>query len=227
HNGLPGDTQPAAQTLLVSRKAWSLELLDAVEAKSIAPDTVSNPIVQKLLFHNDPAINQRVSRIWTTVSGSSTDEMRAEVQRLQQVIAGAAGNPYHGKQLFLKNCGKCHILFTDGGQIGPNLTSYKRDDLRSMLLNVVNPSLEIREGFENFVVFNADGRTLNGFIADQDNRVVVLKGADGQQVIIPRDDIEDMQAIKRSIMPEQLLSELDDQQVRDLFAYLRATQPLP
>ena len=44
---------------------------------------------------------------------------------------------------------------------------------------------------------------------------------------IPREDIEEMQAIPRSIMPERLLSALEDQQVRDLFAYLRATQPLP
>jgi putative heme-binding domain-containing protein len=227
HNGLPQEVRPAAQTLLASRQAWSLDLLNAVEAHSISADAVSTPIVQKLLFHNNPAINQRVGRIWTTISGSSTDEMRAEVARLQQVIGSAAGNPYHGKQLFLKNCGKCHILFTDGGQIGPNLTSYKRDDLRSMLLNIVNPSLEIREGFQNFVVFNADGRTLNGFVSDQDNRVVVLKGADGQHVIIPRDDIDEMRAIPQSIMPERLLSELEDQQVRDLFAYLRATQPLP
>jgi len=201
--------------------------LYAVEAGAIAPDAIARPIVQKLLFHNDPAINQRVGQIWKTVTGSTTDEMRAEAERLQQVIAAAAGNPYHGKQLFLQNCGKCHELFTDGGQIGPNLTSYKRDDLRGMLLNIVNPSLEIREGFENFVVFKEDGRTLNGFIADQDNRVVVLKGADGQSVIVPRDEIEDMRAIPRSIMPERLLSGLDEQQVRDLFAYLRATQPLP
>ncbi len=227
HDRLPADAQTVAQSLLASRKAWSVDLLDAVEAKAIAAESVSDATVQKLFFHNDEAIDKRVRQLWSTVSASTTGEMRAEAERLQQVIAGAAGNPYRGKKLFLKNCGKCHILFTDGGQIGPNLTSYKRDDLRGMLLNIVNPSLEIREGFENFVVFKDDGRTLNGFIADQDNQVVVLKGADGQSVIIPRDEIEDMHAIPRSIMPERLLSELDDQQVRDLFAYLRATQPLP
>jgi hypothetical protein len=36
-----------------------------------------------------------------------------------------------------------------------------------------------------------------------------------------------MQAIPRSIMPEKLLDALDDERIRDLFAYLRATQPLP
>ena len=94
-------------------------------------------------------------------------------------------------------------------------------------MNVINPSLEIREGFENFVVITTDGRTLNGFVTDQDNRVVVLKQADGQSVLIPRDDIEDMSAIRRSIMPEALLKDYNDQQIRDLFAYVRSTQPLP
>ena len=51
-------------------------------------------------------------------------------------------------------------------------------------------------------------------------------GADGQQLIISREDIDEMAAIKRSLMPEGLLRSLDDQQLRDLFAYLRASQPV-
>ena len=96
-----------------------------------------------------------------------------------------------------------------------------------MLLNIVNPSIEIRKGFENFVVFTDDGRTLNGFIEEQDNRVVVLKGIDGQRIVIPRAQIDEMAAVSRSIMPEGILKPLSEQQVRDLFAFLRASQPLP
>jgi putative heme-binding domain-containing protein len=96
-----------------------------------------------------------------------------------------------------------------------------------MLLNVVNPSAEIREGFENYVVRTLDGRTLTGFIADQDANVVVIRGADGQNLTVPRDNIEDMRATRQSVMPEGQLKALTDQQIRDLFAYLRSTQPLP
>lgn len=227
HNSLPSEVQQIAQGVLASRKAWALSLLASIDAKDIPADSIPAGIVQKLLFHKDDAIVQLVSKHWGDVQSATTDEMRSEIERLQGVLAGKVGNPYRGKQLFLTNCGKCHQLFTDGGQIGPNLTPYKRDDLRGILMNVVNPSLEIREGFENFVVFTLDGRTLNGFIEEQDNRVVVLKGADGQRLIIPRDDIDEMQAIRTSIMPESILKPLDDQQIRDLFAYLRATQPLP
>ena len=95
-----------------------------------------------------------------------------------------------------------------------------------MLLNVVNPSAEIREGFENYLIQTEDGRTLSGFIVDQDNRVVTLKGIDGQSITLDRDDIEVMRAVDRSVMPEGLLKSLDEAEVRDLFAYLRSSQPL-
>ena len=73
----------------------------------------------------------------------------------------------------------------------------------------------------------ADGRTLSGFIAEQDAQVVVLRGVDGQNLSLPRDEIDDMRAVPVSLMPTGLLKQFDDQQVRDLLAYLRSTQPLP
>ena len=96
-----------------------------------------------------------------------------------------------------------------------------------MLMNVINPSLEIREGYQNHVIITNHGRILSGLIVDQDSQVVVVKSADGQQTVIPRDEIEDITATTRSLMPEGLLTPLKDQELRDLFAYLRSTQPQP
>ena len=63
-------------------------------------------------------------------------------------------------------------------------------------------------------------------VAPKDNRVVVLRGVDGQNITIPRDQIEEMIPQKKSLMPEGLLKPLTPDQVRDLFAYLRSSQPL-
>ena len=117
-------------------------------------------------------------------------------------------------------------MYGRGGEIGPDLTVYQRSDLPNLLLNIVNPNAEIREGYESFLVETKDGRSLTGFRADQDATVVVLHTPDGQTVPLPRAEIASMEPAGASLMPEGLLSNLSDQQVRDLFAYLRSTQPL-
>ena len=146
--------------------------------------------------------------------------------RIRQVLDTGSGNPKTGKTLFMQNCGRCHLLFEEGGHIGPDLTPFARDNTERMLSNIVNPSLEIREGFENHLVITSSGRILNGFLADKDNQVVVLRGVDGQNVVIPQTDIDEMTIIPQSVMPEGSLKLLGDQQLRYLFAYLRSSQPV-
>ena len=156
----------------------------------------------------------------------TTEAMRQEIRRLSRVLRAGEGNPYAGKKHFEATCVKCHTLFGRGGKLGPDLTAYKRDDTDTMLLSIVNPSADIREGFETYLVATKDDRIVNGFLADQDGRVVVLRGTDGQNIMLPRDEIRAMKVTGRSLMPERLLSGMSEQQVRDLFAYLRQGQPI-
>jgi len=227
YGSLPSSLRDLAQTLLSSRSSWSLHLLGAVDRGEFDKNELSLQTVRHLLMHSDKNIADLVNKHWGTVAGATSGEMRDSIEHVKQIVKVGSGNPYQGQELFRQNCGKCHVLFGEGGFVGPDLTSYRRDDLQRMLSNIVNPSLEIREGFENYVVATDDGRVASGFIADQDNNVVLLRGTEGQTTVIPRDQIEAMRAVKQSIMPEGLLDKYSDQQIRDLFAYLRATQPLP
>jgi len=95
-----------------------------------------------------------------------------------------------------------------------------------MVLNIVNPNAEIREGYELYQILDLDGRVVSGFRFDQDQNVVVLRGSDGQNITIKRDDIDEMVKQPKSLMPEGLLDKLTDQQLRDLFAFLRSSQPV-
>ena len=221
------DERRSAEILLSSRRAWGRMLVESVEQGQLEPAQVTQAAIRRLLLHDDSELTQRVRKIWGDVQGATTEQMRARIRELSAIVDDGSGNPYQGRSLFRTKCGKCHVLFGQGGQIGPDLTAYKRDDLQRMLLNIVNPSAEIREGFENFVVLTTNGRILNGFRVDQDDRIVVLRGADGRNQIVERARIEDMRAVPRSMMPDGLLKDLKAQQVRDLFAFLRATQPLP
>ena len=224
---LKGTTQAAAQSMLATRPAWAKQLLDAVVAGKIAKDAVSKDTLKRILLHERKDLQAQVKNVWGIVRGQTSAEMLNEMSRIRTILAAGSGNPRAGKRLFGTSCGKCHVLFKQGGRIGPDLTSFKRDDVRRILLNVVNPSAEIREGYENFLIVTDDGRTLNGFVVEQDNQVVLLRNAEGQTTVIPKDEIELMKAMKQSLMPEGILAKMKDQQIRDLFAYLRATQPLP
>ncbi|MFP6619898.1 MAG: hypothetical protein VB877_11165, partial [Pirellulaceae bacterium] len=220
-------TRPVAQSLLASRKPWTRSWLQQVAGGKIDQETIPLAMVRRMLLHQDTEIKRIVDQQWGAVSGATTEQMKQQMTLYQKILQTGSGNSALGKRLFLQHCGKCHVLFNNGGKVGPDLTSYKRDDLANMLLNVVNPSIEIRKGFETFAIFTEDGRTLNGFIEDQDDRVVVLRGIDGQRIVVDKDKIEDMAAVPRSIMPEGILKPLSEQQIRDLFSYLRASQPLP
>jgi putative heme-binding domain-containing protein len=226
HDALPAEVRAVAQTLLLSRKGWSLQLIEAVEKETVAKANVPPDAVRRLAVLKDERLAKAVRRVWGEVKGATTEEMRREIERLGVVVRAPKADPYTGKKLFNTHCANCHSLFGKGGAVGPDLTSYRRDDLNAMLLNVVNPSAEIREGYENHVVITDSGRTLTGVLLEQDPKTVVLRTPDGQRVAIARDDIAEMSVSGVSLMPEGLLKGLTDQQVRDLFAYLRSTQPL-
>jgi len=186
------------------------------------PTSVQNHI----LLQRDDLNSALVREIWGDTAAAAAAELQAEIVRLTAVVHDGNGSPYAGRKLFNEHCAKCHKLYDHGGEIGPNLTAYQRDNVDRLLASVVNPSAEIREGFENFLLQTTDGRTLTGFLADQDNQVVVLRTAEGQNVSVPRAEIEELRAAGQSLMPEGLLKQLSDAQSRDLFAYLRGTQPL-
>ncbi len=226
---LPGMSErlrEVADAMLASRRDWGRQLLLAVDAGKVPPGSVRPAALRKLLRHRDDRIAELVHKLWGDVKGETTAEMLAVINRLAKVVGERKADPYVGKKLFAAKCATCHTLHGQGGKVGPDLTSYKRDDVPQLLLHVINPSAEIREGYESSVIVTKGGRVLTGVVAERNDRVVVLRTAEGQQVVQPRDDIESLEVSGTSLMPEGLLRGMSDQQVCDLFAYLRSGQPL-
>jgi putative heme-binding domain-containing protein len=220
------DVQAAAQGLLASRRGWAARFVEAIEGRSIDAQTIPREVVEKLALLGDADLNRRLSKLFGPIRPATSAELRAEIDRLADAVRSGSGVPKPGKQVFDRTCARCHTLFGQGSKVGPDLTTYRRDDLDNMLLNIVNPSAEIREGFATSIVATSDGRVLTGVIVEQDRNVVVLRGDDGREVTLARDEIEAIKAGPRSLMPEGLLKGLGEQEVRDLMAYLRSTQPL-
>lgn len=219
-------TRTAALALLTSRTAWSLQLARAVERGDVRAEVVGLDAARQMKRHRNAALGEVVGKLWPQTGRPSTADMERQIVRLAGIVRGGSGDPYNGKKLFTATCGTCHKLFAAGGAVGPDLTPYRRDDLDTLLLNIVNPSAEVREGYENHLVETKDERSLSGFIVRQDDRSVVLRGLDGQDVVLSRGEITELRPAGMSLMPEGLLDGFEAQQVRDFFAYLRSSQPL-
>jgi putative heme-binding domain-containing protein len=222
----PEDRRTLALNTIASRPEWSALLLKAINQGDFTAASMPRDVVLKLAIHRDPTIQAFVADNWGNIQQVTPSQAQAKIDQTKAILDQAGGTPYAGYRVFAKTCARCHKLFGEGGDVGPDLTSFKRTDAANMLLAVIHPSAEIREGFETYQIFTIDGRAVIGFIADQDTNVVVIRTPEGESISIQRSDIDDMQKNAKSIMPDGMLDNLDDQQVRDLFAYLRSTQPL-
>jgi putative heme-binding domain-containing protein len=212
----------AAQTMLASRAVWTRTLLQAIDTGKIPARSLPLEIVRQMQSYKDDAIVKLVEKHWGKVKPTTPAEKVAEMTRLAKLIGNdaAKGDEKAGKIVFTNTCAKCHKLFGEGAAVGPDLTGYERDNPRYWIENIADPSAVIRDEYVTFRVDTVDGRSLNGIIAAQDKATITLKLNDGQQVRLAREQIDDLAALTVSLMPEDVLKGLNDNQVRDLFAYL-------
>jgi len=215
------DVQRTAISVLAGRPSWAALLVGEIESSRLKTSVVPPDVIQTMRLHDDKALQDRIQKLWGRTRATST-ELLSEIDRIRSLLREEAGNPKVGHEIFKQKCGLCHTLFNEGGQTGPNLTGYERDNLGFMLPAVIDPSAAIREEFTNFQILTTDGRLLTGLIENQDTQSVTLRGVDNKTTRVSRDEIDKLSASDISLMPEGLLRELNDEQIRDLFAFITA-----
>jgi putative heme-binding domain-containing protein len=223
---LPPEVRPATGAALAGRATWTVLWLDACDAKSVEPSEMPPEAIRAMRLHEDEVLQSRLARMYPEFASIDLATANARSAALAQVIMEGSGDPYRGKKLYRELCGRCHQLFDDGGRVGPNLTGYQRDQIGSLLRNILAPSLEIREGYQMVRLLTDEGQVLSGFLESDQPDQLSLRSIDGQLHTIERERVEQLQPQILSLMPEGLLDPLDASQLRDLMAYLRSSQPL-
>ncbi len=218
--GDPG-LRDAAHRTLASRKEWAKLFLDEVEKHHIKERNVAPDVVRQLGLYHDAEIDELVKKHWPPSSAKlSNTQKLAEMGRIKAAIVNGGGDAEKGKLLFTQRCAVCHTLFGEGGNIGPELTGYERNNIEFWLPAILDPSIEIREGFGAYICSLKDGQVLMGLLDKQDAGGVVLKDVAGQRHAVKQSDIASLEASPVSLMPEALLTGMSDGDLRDFFAFL-------
>jgi putative membrane-bound dehydrogenase-like protein len=210
----------ATRDALLSRKSWALRFLQEIDRGRFLPQEVPLDQVRQISLHQDQQLDKLARKLWGNIKGGTPEEKLAEVRRLHNDLRAGTGNPVRGRELFRKHCASCHRLYEEGQPVGPDLTHANRRDRDYLLVSLVDPSAVIRKEYLSYVVQTTDGRILTGLIVEQTPNSITLLNAKNERVIVPRDKIESIQESAVSLMPENLLKDLQPQELRDLFSYL-------
>jgi len=135
-------------------------------------------------------------------------------------LAAKAGDPAKGK-VVVALCQSCHMINGQGGLIGPNLSGAGAMGMEAVLRNIIDPNAAIEAAYRIFQVKLKAGGVIEAFYVSEDATAYVLRQPGGADRRVPKAEVASAQYLRRSLMPEGLLDGFTDDQVTDLFAYLK------
>jgi putative membrane-bound dehydrogenase-like protein len=147
--------------------------------------------------------------------------------RLEELLAELKdGDVRRGQVVFNSTkaaCASCHAIGYLGGKVGPDLTHIgKVRSERDLLESIVFPSASFVRSYEPVLVSTKKGKVYNGLLRKDGLDEVVLTTGANEEARIPRDEVEEMQPGKVSVMPAGLDQQLSRRDLADLVAFLRA-----
>lgn len=214
--GLSPTLRARAAEALMSRPTWIVLLLDGVEAGSVARGDLDPARIGLLKKHPDAKLAARVSKLFA----SAALPQRQQVIDQYQPALKTAGDGERGKAVFKKVCSACHKLEGVGTSVGADLKSIRNRGLAAVMLNILDPNREVKPQFQAYVIATEDGRLTTGMIEAENANSLTIRRSDGTQVIIQRNNIEQLRSTGISFMPEGLEKQVDLQALADLLSYL-------
>jgi putative heme-binding domain-containing protein len=216
--GFSPAARQAAADVLVSRRPWTEEFLNAVEKKIIGPEEISASVFRTLANYKDPIIDERSARLLGRFHESSPDKLKLIAEKKKMVLSGEP-DWRRGKEIATKTCLVCHKFYGQGAEVGPDLTGVGRSTLDALLANVIDPNQVVGKGYENVEVGTKDGRAISGRMVENSESHVKIISAGPKEDVIARSDITSIRVSKLSVMPEGL-EQMPDADFRDLIWYI-------
>jgi putative heme-binding domain-containing protein len=209
---------------LASRKPYARALVSAMGKGKVPKGDIPTYVARNL----QAMLGQSFEKVYGKVQPVSAgkDKLIAKYKAMVLGSDMSKADASKGRVIYQRTCLACHIMYGEGGKIGPELTGSNRSDLDYFLLNVLAPSYDVPEGYRMVTITSKDGQVLVGNLIEENANKVVLNMV-GQQSVIAKSDVKTRVTSKISMMPEGLLLTLKDQDILDLIKYLRTEKQVP
>lgn len=217
-----------AVNTLSARRVYAQALVKALKENKIPRADVSAYAARLLESLGDADVSAWLKENWG-VSRPAAEETLKELKRYKDIAAKAdpaKNDASRGRAVFKKTCASCHVLFDDGGNVGPNLTGSGRVEAEYVLQNLLDPNALVAQDYLTWIVKTKDGRVLSGLIRSETDQTVTVATAT-EALTLPKSEIASRKQSQQSMMPEGLLQQMSEQELLDLLTYLKAPGQVP
>jgi putative heme-binding domain-containing protein len=212
-----------AVEVLLTRPAWILELLAAVEEGRVRPGEIERDKKQLLLNFPQEAVRGEARR----VLGQEANTDRAKVIAQYQPALEKGGDVDRGRELFRKHCAACHQAGDVGKPVGPNLASVANKSPGDLLISILDPNREALPQYTNYTVVTDQGTTISGIIAAETATSLTLRRAEGAEDVILRSNVAELVSSGETLMPIGFEKDVTPEQMADLIEFVRTIKEAP
>lgn len=216
---LTPSTRPAALRALLGRADWSEALLDGLDKGTVLAGELSLDQKQGLSAHPNKKLAERAKTILSRSGGLPNPDRQKVLDELMP-LTQQTGDAVAGKEIFKKQCMKCHTHSGEGTKIGPDLTGMAVHPKKDLLMHIIDPSRSVEGNFRVYTVALNDGRVVNGLLASESKTAIEIFDAEGKKQAIQRDDIDELVASTKSLMPEGFEKQLKPDEISNLLEFL-------
>jgi putative membrane-bound dehydrogenase-like protein len=213
--------QQAATEALAGTRPGSLWLLEAHANKEL-PEVLKSAAARLLGNSPYPDLRNRALIVFPPPS-------KLDPKKLPDIamLARRRGDPIHGKQLIaasLNNdhqCLKCHTIQGLGGNVGPDLSAIGTKASRENLFeSILFPSKAIADQYITWVVETKAGLVITGLLVEETADRITLRDANAKDTRINKSEIETRIKSHDSLMPNNLLVYMTEDDLADMVEYL-------
>jgi uncharacterized protein len=132
------------------------------------------------------------------------------------------GDAHKGFEVFKNICAKCHRHGDTGETIAPNLTGFNVHPKGKILQKMLDPNSSVEGNYRQYTVTTKAGRVINGLLAAETRTALEIVDSEAKRHTVLRDDVDEMTASNRTIMPEGFEKQLSKDDFVNLLEFLTA-----
>lgn len=202
-------------------KQKTLETIASVPAARGLPDT----FLVNLYRSASPELREQASK---TANELKRPPANVETAVRDQMKKLKPGDAIKGLQVFRSSkagCSSCHRIGYVGKELGPDLSRIGGSRTAEAILTaILFPSARLEQSYHTTQVLTVDGQLHSGLVQHSTAQEIKLQIDAQKTVTIPRDEIEETQPGKVSIMPAGIGEQLTIEELSDLMTFLKSTQ---